>query len=40
VIRSTLAAAPQRVTVLAAKAAAFAGVASLTGLAASLVPQP
>jgi ABC-2 type transport system permease protein len=35
-IRSTLAAAPQRVTVLAAKAAVFTAVAFLTGLAASL----
>jgi ABC-2 type transport system permease protein len=35
-IRSTLAAAPQRVTVLAAKAAAFTGAALVTGLAASL----
>jgi ABC-2 type transport system permease protein len=35
-IRSTLAAAPQRVTVLAAKAAIFTGTAFLTGLAASL----
>ena len=35
-IRSTLAAAPQRVTVLAAKAAVFTGVAFGTGLAASL----
>ena len=35
-IRSTLAAAPQRVTVLAAKAAVFTLVAFLTGLAASV----
>jgi ABC-2 type transport system permease protein len=35
-IRSTLIAAPQRVTVLAAKAAVFGLVAFLTGLAASL----
>jgi len=35
-IRSTLAAAPQRVTVLAAKAAVFAAVAFTAGLAASL----
>jgi ABC-2 type transport system permease protein len=35
-IRSTLAAAPQRVTVLAAKAAVFTAVAFGTGLAASL----
>jgi ABC-2 type transport system permease protein len=35
-IHSTLTAAPQRVTVLAAKAAVFAGVAFLTGLAGSL----
>jgi ABC-2 type transport system permease protein len=35
-IRSTLAAAPQRVTVLAAKAAVFTAVAFTTGLAASL----
>jgi ABC-2 type transport system permease protein len=35
-IRSTLTAAPQRVTVLAAKAAVFTGVAFLTGLAGSL----
>ena len=34
-IRSTLAAAPQRVLVLAAKAAAFTGAAFVTGLAAS-----
>lgn len=34
-IRSTLAAAPQRVAVLAAKAAVFTGAAFLTGLAAS-----
>lgn len=34
-IRSTLAAAPQRVTVLAAKAAVFTAVAFLTGLAAA-----
>lgn len=35
-IRSTLAAAPQRATALAAKAAVFAAVAFTAGLAASL----
>ena len=35
-IRSTLAAAPQRITMLAAKAAVFTAVAFLTGLAGSL----